>query len=153
MKGVNATSRRRRRRPDDYFYERSGSGGREGSPSSEDSRRSVGPDDDDDAADAADAEYIVWDATRAAFDAWAGRRTRLRCRWRCCRCRHVNWMPLSAMTMEQCGNPATFGRPGARGGAGQVVGQGGGCPRDEFGEAHRGPGTCCVILVPRGAME
>ncbi|KAK2034188.1 hypothetical protein LX32DRAFT_679289 [Colletotrichum zoysiae] len=142
----------------EYFYECFSSQDSQRSASSQDSQISIGSDDTDDTVvgtvvgtvDAA-VEYIVWSATRAAFDAWAADRTRRRCRWRCCRCRYLNRMPRSRLIMTHCRNPAPFGK--SVGGTGEEAGagEGGSCPRDESGEAHMGPGACCVILVPRGA--
>ncbi|KAK2052857.1 hypothetical protein LY76DRAFT_687612 [Colletotrichum caudatum] len=143
MKGVNFTSHRSYLK--EYFYECTSS------QDSQDSQISIGSDDTDDTVvGTVDEEYIVWAATRAAFEAWASDLTRPRCRWRCCRCRHLNRMPRFRFIMIHCRNPAPLGKPvgGTGGGEG---GESGGCPRDESGETHMGPGTCCVILVPRGA--
>ncbi|KAJ0159853.1 hypothetical protein CTA2_8996 [Colletotrichum tanaceti] len=90
--------------------------------------------------------YVVWWATRADFedwvalDDWAGFWTRRWCRWKCCRCGFVNRMPRCRLTVAHCRNP---GRPGPVGG----------CPRDERGETHLGPGGCCLILVPWEVMS
>ncbi|KAK2046312.1 hypothetical protein LZ31DRAFT_593317 [Colletotrichum somersetense] len=151
MKGVNVTSHRSYL--DEYFYECSNTQDSQCSGSSQDSQISISSDDTDatvvGTVDAA-VEYIVWSATRAAFDAWATDGTRRRCRWRCCRCQYLNPMPRSRLIVMHCRNPAPFGKSvGGTGGEG--AGEGGSCPRDESGEAHMGPGACCVILVPRGA--
>ncbi|GKT49844.1 uncharacterized protein ColSpa_10025 [Colletotrichum spaethianum] len=98
---------------------------------SQDSQLSIGPD------DTADEEHTAWTATRPAFEAWADDRMRRRCRWRCCRCRYVNRMPRSRLTVMHCRNPG-------------LAVEGENCPRDRAGETHAGPGECCTILVPQG---
>ncbi|KAK2015623.1 hypothetical protein LZ32DRAFT_656341 [Colletotrichum eremochloae] len=120
-------------------------------PNSQDSQLSSGSDDSVgsiiDPADTAEKGYAIWDATRAAFDAWADDRTRRLCRWRCCRCRHVNRMPRHPWTMMHCRNPGHLGKSSGEGVARRRTRS---CPRDENGETHMGPGGCCVILVPHG---
>ncbi|EFQ25308.1 hypothetical protein CGRA01v4_06306 [Colletotrichum graminicola] len=126
---------------DEGFYEGPSS---QDSQRSEDSQSSVAS--DDTVVDDVDRHYIVWDATRADFEAWASDRMRRRCRWRCCRCRYVNRMPRSRFTMSHCRNPVP---PHVSVGGGEGGGEAS-CPRDEAGETHLGPGECCEILVPRG---
>ncbi|KZL85760.1 hypothetical protein CI238_05269 [Colletotrichum incanum] len=104
--------------------------GSQPSQSSQDSQNSAGSD------DTVDEEYTIWSATRTEFEEWAEDGMRRRCRWQCCRCRFVNRMPWSRLTMIHCRNP-------------WLPGEGGDCLRDDSRETHLGPGECCAILVPQ----